>query len=78
MEYPSFKDTLYILPVVVEIGPLVLKVALGVCFTLNSWKEYILLLTYLITSGKDVIFLLISKFKTNKYLSYLSVNRIPN
>ena len=32
----------------------------------------------LITLSKDVTFPLITKFKTNKYLSYLSVNRIPN
>ena len=55
-----------------------LKVALGVCFALKSWKEYLLLFTYLITIGKDVTFLLITKFKTNKYLSYLTVYRIPN
>ena len=51
-----------------------IKVALGVCFALKSWKEYLLLFTYLITSCKDVTFPLITKFKTNKYLSYLSVN----
>ena len=56
----------------------VLKVALGVCFALKSWKEYLLLFTYLVILGKDVTFLLITKFKTNKYLSYLSLNRIPN
>ena len=55
-----------------------LKVALGVCFALKSWKEYLLLFTFLITLGKDVTFPLITKFKTNKYLSYLSVNRIQN
>ena len=57
-----------------------LKIALGVCFALKSWKEYLLPLTYLITLGKDVTFPLITKFKTNKYLSYLhvAVNRIPN
>ena len=54
------------------------KVALGVCFALKSWKEYLLLFTYLITLGKDVTFPLITKFKTKRYLSYLSVNRIPN
>ena len=53
------------------------KVALGVCFALKSWKEY-LLLTYLITLGKDVTFPLITKLKTNRPLSYLFVNRIPN
>ena len=31
-----------------------IKVALGVCFALKSWKEYLLLFTYLITLGKDV------------------------
>ena len=57
------------------------KVALGVCFELKSWKEYfILLFTYLISNTlcKDVTFPLITKLKTNKYLSYLSVNRILN
>ena len=54
------------------------KVALGKCFALKSWKEYLLLFTYLITLGKDATFPLLTKFKTNKYLSYLSVNRIPN
>ena len=33
-----------------------LKVALGICFALKSWKEYLLLFTYLITLGKDVTF----------------------
>ena len=55
-----------------------LKVALGVCFALKSWKEYLLLFTYLITLGKDVTLLLITKFKTNRPLSNLFVNRIPN
>ena len=55
----------------------IVKVALEVSFALKSWKEY-LLFTYLITLDKDVTFPLITKFKTNKYLSYLSVNRIPN
>ena len=55
-----------------------IKVALGVCFGLKSWKEYLLLFTYLITLGKDVTFTLITKFKTNRPLSYLFVNRIPN
>ena len=50
------------------------KGALGVCFALKSWKEYLLLFTNLITLGKDVTFPLITKFKTNRYLSYLSVN----
>ena len=54
------------------------KVALGVCFALKSWKEYLLLFIYLITLGKDVTFLLITKFKTNRPLSYLFVNRILN
>ena len=57
---------------------LLLKVALGVCFALKLWKEYLLLFTYLTSLGKDATFPLITKFKTNKYLSYLSVNRIPN
>ena len=48
------------------------KAALGVCIVLKSWKEYLLLFTYFITLGKDVTFPLITKFKTNKYLSYLS------
>ena len=57
---------------------LVFKVALGVCFALKSWKEYLLLFTYLITLGKDVILPLITKFKTNRPLSNLFVNRILN
>ena len=48
------------------------------CFALKLWKEYLLLFTYLITLGKDVTFTLIAIFKTNRYLSYLSVNGIPN
>ena len=56
----------------------VLKVALGVCFALKSWKEYLLLFTYLITLGKDITLPLITKFKTNRPLSNLFVNRIPN
>ena len=43
-----------------------IKVALGVCFALKSWKEYLLLFTYIITLGKDVTFQLITKFKTNR------------
>ena len=54
------------------------KVALGVCFALKSWREYLLLFTYLITLGKDVTLPLITKFKTNRSLSNLFVNRIPN
>ena len=34
--------------------------------------------TYLINLGKDITFPLITKFKTNRSLSYLSVNRVPN
>ena len=55
-----------------------LKVALGVCFALKSWKEYLLLFTYLITLGKDVTLPIITKFKTNRPLSNLFVNRILN
>ena len=58
--------------------PKCIKVVLGVCFALNSWTEDLLLFTYLIILGKDVTFPLIKKLKTNKYLSYISVNRIPN
>ena len=54
------------------------KVAFGVCFALKSWKEYLLLFTYLITLGKTVNFLIITKFKTNRPLSYLFLNQIPN
>ena len=61
-----------------ECQNILIKVALGVCFALKSWKKYLLLFTYLIASSKDVTFPLITKFKTNRYLSYLSVNRIPN
>ena len=38
----------------------IIKVALGVCFVLKSWKEYLLIFTYLITLGKDVTFQLIT------------------
>ena len=55
-----------------------IKEALVVCFALKSWKEYLLLFTYFIILGKDATFPLITKFKTNKYLRYLFVNRIPN
>ena len=54
------------------------KVALGVCFALKSWTEYLLLFTYLITLDKDVTLPLITKFKTNRPLSNLFVNRILN
>ena len=40
-----------------------IKVSLGVCVALKSWKEYLLLFTYLINLGKDVTFPLITKFK---------------
>ena len=59
-------------------SPVSFRGALGVCFALKSWKEYLLLVTYLITFGKDVTFQLITKFKTKMYLNYLSVNQIPN
>ena len=55
-----------------------IKVALGVCFALKSWKEFLLLFTYLTTLGKDVTFPLITKFKTNRPLSYLFVNKYVN
>ena len=54
------------------------KGANGVCFALKSSKEILLLFTYLITLCKDVTFPFITKFKTNRSPSYLSVNRIPN
>ena len=60
-----------------SISCLAFKVVLDVRFALKSWKEYLLLFTYIITLGKYVTFPLITKFKTNKHLSYLSVNRIP-
>ena len=41
----------------------ILKVAIGPCFELKSWKEYLLIFTYLITLGKDVVFPLITKSK---------------
>ena len=56
----------------------IFKVALSVCFALKSSKEYLLLFPYILTLGKDVTFPIITTFKTNNYLSYLSVNRIPN
>ena len=60
------------------VGRKCFKVALGVCFALKFVKRRFTSLTYLITLCKDVTFPLITKFKTNKYLSNLSVNRIPN
>ena len=57
---------------------ILVKVALGVCFALKSWKEYLLLFIYLIALGKDVTLPIITKFKTNRSLSYSFVNRIPN
>ena len=39
---------------------------------------YLLLFTCLITLGKDVTIRHIKEFKTNRCLSYLSVNRIPD
>ena len=53
------------------------KVALCVCFVLKLVERRFTFF-YLITLCKDVTLPLITKFKTNKYLSYLSVNRIPN
>ena len=50
-----------------------IKVALGVCFVLNSWKEYLLLFTYLMTLGKVVTFPLITTFKKNMPPNYLFV-----
>ena len=50
--------------------------AYGVCFALKSWKEPLILFIYLITLGKDVTFPLFTKFKTSRFLSYLSLNRI--
>ena len=55
-----------------------LKGAHGVCFVLKLSKELLLLFTYLITMCKDIIFPLITKSKSNKSLSYLSVNLIQN
>ena len=56
-----------------------LKVALGRMFCAEiRGKNIYFFFTYLITLCKDVTFPLITKFKTNKYSSYLSVNRIPN
>ena len=54
------------------------KVALGVCFALKSWKEYLLHFTNLITLGKVVTFPLVTTFKTNRPPNHLFVNRIPN
>ena len=54
---------------------IILEVAHEVCFALKSWKEPSLIFTYLITLGKDIT---LTKFKTNRSLSYFSVNRIPN
>ena len=51
-----------------------IKVTIGICFALKSLKEYVLLFIYLMSLNKDVSFPLITKFKTNKNLSFLSVN----
>ena len=49
------------------------------CAEIRGNKIYFFSHIYsVITLCKDVAFPLITKFKTNKYLSYLSVNRIPN
>ena len=56
----------------------IIKVTHGICFALKSWKELLLLFTYLISLCKDITFPLITKFKSNKSLSYLSVNGIKN
>ena len=41
----------------------IFKGALGVCFALKLWKEYLLLFTYLITLGKDIPFRLLQNLK---------------
>ena len=44
----------------------IIKVVLVICFalkSLKSWKEYLLLFSYLITLGKDVTFPLITNLK---------------
>ena len=69
---------IYIMKTILKRLDLKFKVALGVCFALKSWKEYLLLFTYLITLSKDVTLPLITKFKTNRPLSNLFVNRILN
>ena len=55
-----------------------IKIALGVCFALKSSRELLLLFTYLISLCKDITFPVITKFKSNRPQSYISVNRIPN
>ena len=76
------KEQLYVDQLILRMSPQkprsFVKVALGVCFALKSWKEYLLLFTYLLTLGKDVTLPLITKFKTNRPLSNLFVNRILN
>ena len=49
----------------------------GVCFALKLSKELLLLFRYVISFCKDIPFPLITKLKSNRSLSYLSVNRIP-
>ena len=51
---------------------LTLKLHLAYVFRWNSWKEDLLLFTYLITLTKDVTFPLITKFK-NKQVSELFI-----
>ena len=56
-----------------------IKVTLGIFFGAEIVERiFTSFHKLLINLGKDVIFPLITKFKTNKYLNYLSVNRIPN
>ena len=53
---------------------LILKGAHGICFAMKLSKELLHLFTNSITLCKYVTFPLITKFKTNRSLNYLSVN----
>ena len=50
-----------------------LKVAKGVCFTLKSLNETLLLFTHLTSLCENRHFSLITKLKSNRSPSYLSV-----
>ena len=47
-------------------------------FWLKSLKGLLLPFTYSITLRKDITFPVFTTFKSNRSLSYLSVNRMPN
>ena len=54
------------------------KDTLGICFVLKLSKVFLLLFKDLITLCKHITFTLITKFKSKRSLSYLSLNWIKN